>query len=426
MLVKQSPLTGQIYFIELLILAQKNLFSVNLPLVTSPTLSNTFRFSLMHKFVLMSFLMAFPFHQRSSQPHSDVTLEKKAKSKAITALSAGTYSADELNKLFASAVSISSTMVLNLVHILRLLQIPCIRAPYEADAQIAFLYKIGVVDGVLAEDSDFILYGIDLILTKFDLRSQTVKEFNSSRLDRTPFASYSPLFIRDVCILSGCDYLKSPKGIGLKTAFKHRSRFESIKEMFSLLFSLKKVDSEYLKGYVKAWLVFSHQVVYNPFTTSTLPFNAWNESVVESLKNYFGVITDSQACPISVVFNQMSLSGSILPDCCGRLMNPDESRGIAEFLIDTESLISFDFDPLSSVDLCLFLQLNNSLLSEELNENSIMTTHDTDSLNNCHLDTEPDEIRCVFLLIETVRYSFATIPPSNYRRFPDLFGHFPI
>ncbi|KAL0213544.1 hypothetical protein RCL1_007170 [Eukaryota sp. TZLM3-RCL] len=103
----------------------------------------------------------------------------------------------------------------------------------------------------------------------------------------------------------------------------------------------------------------------------------------------------------------MSLSGSILPDCCGRLMNPDESRGIAEFLIDTESLISFDFDPLSSVDLCLFLQLNNSLLSEELNENSIMTTHDTDSLNNCHLDTEPDEIRCVFLSIETVRYSFA-------------------
>ncbi|KAL0211969.1 hypothetical protein RCL1_005595 [Eukaryota sp. TZLM3-RCL] len=320
---------------------------------------------------------------------------EKAKSKAITALSAGTYSADELNKLFASAVSISSTMVLNLVHILRLLQIPCIRAPYEADAQIAFLYKIGVVDGVLAEDSDFILYGVDLILTKFDLRSQTVKEFNSSRLDRTPFASYSPLFIRDVCILSGCDYLKSPKGIGLKTAFKHRSRFESIKETFSLLFSLKKVDSEYLKEYVKAWLVFSHQVVYNPFTTCTLPFNDWNESVVENLKNYFGVITDSQACPISVVFNQMSLSGSILPDCCGRLMNPDESRGIAEFLIDTESLISFDFDPLSSVDLCLFLQSNNNLLSEELNENSNMTTHDTESSNNCHLDTEPDEIRSI-------------------------------
>ncbi|KAL0227425.1 hypothetical protein RCL1_003569 [Eukaryota sp. TZLM3-RCL] len=125
--------------------------------------------------------------------------------------------------------------------------------------------------------------------------------------------------------------------------------------MFSLLFSLKKVDWEYLKEHVKAWIVFSHQVVYNPFTTSTLPFNDWNESVVENLKKYFGVITDSQACPISVVFNQMSLSGSILPDCCGRLMNPDESRGIAEFLIDTESLISFDFDPLSSVDLCLDL-----------------------------------------------------------------------
>ncbi|KAL0218071.1 hypothetical protein RCL1_008919 [Eukaryota sp. TZLM3-RCL] len=291
---------------------------------------------------------------------------EEAKSKALTALNSGTYSSDELNKLFAPAVSISSTMVLNLVHILRLLQIPCIRAPYEADSQIAFLYKIGAVDGVLAEDSDFIIWGVGLILTKFNLTSQTVKEFHSSRLDCTPFSSSSPYFIRDVCILSGCDYLKSAQGIGLKTALKYRLQFKNIKETLLHLFSLQKIDSEYLEGFICAWLVFSHHVVYDPIASRTLPLNDWNESAVENFRHYFGLSGDSQECAISVVVNQLSLSGSILPECCGRLLNPVESRGISEFLIDTESLISYDFDPLSSVDLRLFLQSNNRLVREKL------------------------------------------------------------
>ncbi|KAL0211978.1 hypothetical protein RCL1_005604 [Eukaryota sp. TZLM3-RCL] len=308
---------------------------------------------------------------------------QEAKKKALTDLNSGNFQSSQQNKIFALAVSITSTMVLNLVHLLRLLQIPCIRAPYEADSQIAYLYKIGVVDGVLAEDSDFILYGVDLILTKFNLTSQTVKGFNSSRLDRTPFSSYSAFFIRDVCILSGCDYLKSVRGIGLKTAIKYRSKFKNVKETLLCLSNLQKIDSEYLEGFLRAWLVFSHHVIYDSITNRTVPLNDWDDWAVENFKNYFGFSNDSQDCAISFLINQMSLSGSILPECCGQLLNPDEGRGIAEFLIDTKSLISFDFDPLSSVDLCLFIQSNNkmfekirSIISSDINDQSeAISTH---------------------------------------------------
>ena len=33
-----------------------------------------------------------------------------------------------------------------------------------------------------------------------------------------------------MCILSGCDYLNSPKGIGLKTAYQNMSKFANIKQ----------------------------------------------------------------------------------------------------------------------------------------------------------------------------------------------------
>lgn len=39
----------------------------------------------------------------------------------------------------------------------------CIVAPYEADAQLAYLNKIGVAQIVVTEDSDLLLFGCDKV-----------------------------------------------------------------------------------------------------------------------------------------------------------------------------------------------------------------------------------------------------------------------
>jgi exonuclease-1 len=41
-------------------------------------------------------------------------------------------------------------------------------APYEADAQLAYLERQGFVDGVLTEDSDLLVYGCRTVLFKMD------------------------------------------------------------------------------------------------------------------------------------------------------------------------------------------------------------------------------------------------------------------
>jgi 5'-3' exonuclease len=45
----------------------------------------------------------------------------------------------------------------------------CIVAPYEADAQLAFLSLNGLVDLVISEDSDLAPFGCQKILCKMDI-----------------------------------------------------------------------------------------------------------------------------------------------------------------------------------------------------------------------------------------------------------------
>ena len=41
-------------------------------------------------------------------------------------------------------------------------------APYETDAQLAYLSKKNLIDYVITEDSDLIAYGVQNLIFKFD------------------------------------------------------------------------------------------------------------------------------------------------------------------------------------------------------------------------------------------------------------------
>lgn len=41
-------------------------------------------------------------------------------------------------------------------------------APYEADAQLAYLEKRGIIDGIVTEDSDLLVFGCKKVLFKMD------------------------------------------------------------------------------------------------------------------------------------------------------------------------------------------------------------------------------------------------------------------
>ena len=43
----------------------------------------------------------------------------------------------------------------------------CIVAPYEADAQLAYLMKAGIAQAIISEDSDLLVYGCKKVGTQF-------------------------------------------------------------------------------------------------------------------------------------------------------------------------------------------------------------------------------------------------------------------
>ena len=151
---------------------------------------------------------------------------------------------------------------------------PYVVAPYEADAQLAYLERIGLVDAILTEDSDLLVFGCKQVLFKLDAVAATV-----TCISRTDFAAvsgaspggisllgWSDVQFRQMAILSGCDYLPSIPGVGLKTAWMLLRKCKTVQSAVRALAleGKKKVPQGYLDAFMLAEQVFLYQRVYDP------------------------------------------------------------------------------------------------------------------------------------------------------------------
>lgn len=122
--------------------------------------------------------------------------------------------------------------------LLELMGIPVIRAPCEAEAQAAALAKRGLVYATATEDMDALTFQTPVLLRKMTFANaskamiQTMnyqKALEGLELDHDQFV--------DLCILMGCDYCDSIRGVGPKTALK---MIREHKNMESLLKNLDR------------------------------------------------------------------------------------------------------------------------------------------------------------------------------------------
>lgn len=67
-------------------------------------------------------------------------------------------------------------------------------------------------------------------------------------------------------MLSGCDYLPSIAGIGLKTAYQLLKRYKTVEKVVKMiqLEGKKSVPKDYLNSFRRAEKVFLHQRVFDP------------------------------------------------------------------------------------------------------------------------------------------------------------------
>ncbi|XP_022094508.1 flap endonuclease 1-like [Acanthaster planci] len=123
--------------------------------------------------------------------------------------------------------------------LLKLMGIPHVTAPSEAEAQCAALVKAGKVYAVGTEDMDALTFGGTVLLrhlTASETRKLPVQEFSLPRVLGGLELSQDEFV--DLCILMGCDYCGSIKGIGPKRAIDLIQKHKSIDEI------LKNIDTK--------------------------------------------------------------------------------------------------------------------------------------------------------------------------------------
>lgn len=148
--------------------------------------------------------------------------------------------------------------------LLTLMGVPFVEAPCEAEAQCCALVKAGKVYAVGTEDMDALTFGGDVLLrhlTFSEAKKMPIKEFTLRKvLEGLEFTHEQ--FI-DLCILLGCDYCDTIKGIGPKRAI------DLIREHKSIERVLEKIDKEKYKVpenwlYKEARELFINPVVTDP------------------------------------------------------------------------------------------------------------------------------------------------------------------
>ncbi|XP_045762211.1 flap endonuclease 1 [Maniola jurtina] len=116
--------------------------------------------------------------------------------------------------------------------LLKLMGVPVVEAPCEAEAQCADLVKAGKVYAVATEDMDALTFGANVLLrhlTFSEARKMPVQEFHLNNV-LSGLELNQKEFI-DLCILLGCDYCGSIRGIGPKRAIELIRQHRSIEQV---------------------------------------------------------------------------------------------------------------------------------------------------------------------------------------------------
>ncbi|NWR71435.1 EXO1 Exonuclease, partial [Centropus unirufus] len=231
----------------------------------------------------------------------------------------------EARECFGRSVNITHVMAHEVIKAARARGVDCIVAPYEADAQLAYLNKTGMVQAIITEDSDLLAFGCKKVFLKIDKFGNGL-EVDQARLGNCKQLGnvFTEEKFRYMCILSGCDYLPSIHGIGLAKACKlvklanNPDIVKVIKKMGQYLKMNITVSEEYIQGFIRANNTFLYQLVFDPVNRKLIPLNAYEDDIDPETLIYagrhFGDNTAFQIAIGNVDINTMEEIDNYNPD----------------------------------------------------------------------------------------------------------------
>lgn len=172
-------------------------------------------------------------------------LAKRAKAENDLAAAKAAEEVDDINKYSSRLVKVTRQHNEDCKELLRLMGVPVIDAPCEAEAQCAELARKNKVFATATEDMDALTFRTPKLVRKMTFaqtkgkEKQLIMEIDFAAMLAGLDITYE-MFV-DLCILCGCDYCSTIKGIGPKTALKLIKQYKSIENV------VKNLDKDKFK-----------------------------------------------------------------------------------------------------------------------------------------------------------------------------------
>ncbi|KAF9364202.1 Elongation of fatty acids protein 2 [Mortierella sp. NVP85] len=166
--------------------------------------------------------------------------------------------------------------------LLKLLGIPYVEAPCEAEAQCAALAKAGKVYAAGSEDMDTLTFGSPILLRHLTFSEAKKMPISEISLKKTlEGLDFSMDEFVDLCILLGCDYCDSIKGIGPSRAISLIKEHKNIETILENLDTKRYPIPEHWP-YKDARELFLNPIVTDPNTIDI----KWESPDVEGLVDF--------------------------------------------------------------------------------------------------------------------------------------------
>ena len=144
-----------------------------------------------------------------------------------------------IEKMSKRTVRVSKEQSMEVMKLARLMGLPVFEAPCEAEASCAALCKAGLVYAAASEDMDTLCFSCPKLARNLMApasQGKPILEFDFDKCLQELDLTWDQFI--DVCIMCGCDYCDSIKGIGPVKALQLIKKHGSIEEM------LKDLDKE--------------------------------------------------------------------------------------------------------------------------------------------------------------------------------------
>lgn len=198
----------------------------------------------------------------------ELTKRAEKREEAQKALEKATEAGDaaDMEKFNRRLVRVTRTHNEEAKQLLKLMGVPYIDAPCEAEAQCAAMVKSGKVFATATEDMDALTFGTNILLrhlTFSEARKMPVQEFYYDKI--LAGLDFTKEQFIDLCILLGCDYCESIRGIGPKRAIELVAQFKCIEKIIDNIDTKKYLVPEEW-NYAKARQLFNAPEVADPET----------------------------------------------------------------------------------------------------------------------------------------------------------------